>query len=277
MTPETFSVVPCQYELTGASSVEDLCGRAENLIATAGGADVYVLPELFVVDATSGSGESVAEYCLDESETETFHAWCGRVATEHDAVVVGGTYYVDDDGIRNRCPVATPDGDVLTYDKRHPIPSEREEGVLAGEEEPPLVDHQGVTVAPLVCYDVEFPSDVRGVVERGAEVLAVPSWTAATDGYQRVRRCAAARAVENQAYVVQTSLVGTHPREGISEATGRSTVFAPCDDIVGPHGTRLSLPRDESAVAGCTLDVEALRESRKSATVRPYTDAREEE
>lgn len=272
MPPHTLAVAPCQYELGAPDSIPALCDRAESLLDEAGPADVYVLPELFAVDATGDEGEGPAELALDARECDRFHEWCAEAAKRRDALVVGGSYYVRDDGVRNRCPVALPDGTVRTYDKRHPIPGERDGGVRPGDDRPPVVEHEGVGVGVLVCYDVEFPETVRDVVDRGAELLAVPSWTAAEAGFQRVRRCSAARAVENQCYVVQTCLVGEHPREAVGTATGRSTVYAPCDDVVGAHGTRLSLPRDEAAAATCRLDVDALRASRERASVRPYAD-----
>ena len=275
MTLETLTVAPCQYELTGSASISELCDQATTLLSTAGPADVYVFPELFAVDAHDSPEADPADLVLTEADVSELHSWCLETAAERDAVVVGGSYYVDDDGIRNRCPISTPDGTLETYDKAHPIPNERDGGVMSGTTEPPLVDFQGTTISALICYDVEFPSTVRAVVDRGAELIAVPSWTAGTAGFERVSRCSAARAVENQAYVVQSSLVGTHPRDPESTATGRSAVYAPCDDVVGPHGTRLSLPRDEAAAASCALDIAALEESRERASVRPYTDAAE--
>lgn len=269
----TFDIALCQYELRPVESVDVLIDRIDDLLERAGPADCYVLPELLgvAVGITEVDGLSL----LDESECETLHAYLHEEAQVRDAVVVGGSYNVRDEAtgeIRNRCPIATPYG-VETYDKCHPIPSERDDGKAAGRDGPPVVEHHGVGIGVLICYDVEFPETVRDLVDRGAEVLAVPSWTSSEAGYQRVRRCSAARAVENQCYVATVPLIS-----GIEafEGTGRSSVFAPCDDIVGDSGTRLSLPRDEEAAATCTVDIGTLRHSRTAASVRPYTDAREE-
>ena len=269
----TFDIALCQYELQPAETVPALTDRIDHLLGRAGPADCYVLPELLgvAVGVTEADGLNL----LDESEWREFHEYLHEEAQTRDAVVVGGSYNVRDeetDEIRNRCPIATPYG-VETYDKCRPIPGERDDGKAAGREAPPVVEHNGVGVGVLICYDVEFPETVRDLVTRGAEVLAVPSWTSSEAGYQRVRRCSAARAVENQCYVATVPLVSS--LEGF-DGTGRSSVFAPCDDVVGESGTRLSLPRDEEAAATCTLDMDALRRSRKEASVRPYTDAREE-
>lgn len=268
----TLDVALCQYELTGVDELDALLDRTASLFDRAGAADVYVLPELFVTDLVADPSASTADTALDADEVDRLHGFLDREASERHALIVGGSYNVDDGGrLVNRCPVARPDGELLTYDKCHPTPSERDGGKQAGTARPPVVDHAGVGVGILVCYDVEFPETVRRLVDDGAELLAVPSWTQTEAGHQRVRRCAAARAVENQAYAAYVPLVGEHLGEEW-RATGRASAFAPCDDVVGAHGTRLSLPQDEHAAGTCRVDVAALRESRSTAAVRPYGD-----
>lgn len=270
----TFDVALCQAELQPLDGVDALIDQMAILVERAGPGDCYVFPELLGVAPELDQAGDDALAVLDADQVDTLHAWLLDTATARDAIVVGGSYNVRDastDEIRNRAPIATPDG-VETYDKCRLILKERDHGKVAGSDPPPVVEHHGVGVGVLVCYDVEFPEVVRDLVDRGAEVLAVPSWTGSEAGYQRVRRCAAARAVENQCYAATVPLVSRV--EGF-EGTGRSSVFAPCDDVVGDAGTRLSLPKDEDAVATCSLDLDALRRSRSEASVRPSTDARE--
>jgi predicted amidohydrolase len=264
-------VALCQYRFDAVDSIDELTERAETLFERAGTADVYVLPELFAVDAVRPTAGALPT--LAESEFDALRAWCRRQAEHRNAVVVAGSAYVEIDGtIRNRSLIATPDGTVVAYDKLRPIPQERSDGVVPGKKQPPLIQYNGTEIGVLLCYDVEFPSVARSAVDRGAELLVVPSWTAHEGGYQRVRRCAAARAVENQVYVAQVCLVGSHPTESLEGGTGRSALFAPCDDVVGADGTRLSLSRDRHAAATTAVDLERLRTARQSASVRPYTD-----
>ncbi|WP_416840933.1 nitrilase-related carbon-nitrogen hydrolase [Haloferax sp. DFSO52] len=254
-------------------TVSELNARITDAVRQAGPADLYIMPELLGAGPTYDPAVPPTDRPLSDDGVQQLHGHLATLAEEKDAIVVGGSYPATgpEDGIYNRCPIATPE-DVLTYDKRNPIPEEREYGTRSGDAEPPLIRHKGVTVAPLVCYDVEFPELVRSVVDRGAEILAVPSWTGSTAGAERVRRCAAARAVENQCYVAQVPLVteqGADP-----SGTGRSVVFAPCDDVCGSGGTRLTLPLDQQVSAACPVDVDELRRSRTHASVGPYTDYR---
>ncbi|WP_227356549.1 nitrilase-related carbon-nitrogen hydrolase [Haladaptatus salinisoli] len=273
---ETFVIALCQYELRGVESLDGLLRRVEASFDRAGDADLYVLPELFANDRLEEAGDADATG-IDPGERARLHEFLSSAANERDAVVVGGSYDATDEGSTyNRCPIAVPGSSVRTYDKLHPTPEERRRGKRPGDGPAPVVEHEGVGIGVAVCYDVEFPNLVRGLADRGAEVVAVPSWTADEAGYQRVRRCSAARAVENQLYVAQVSVVGNRPGGDLT-GTGRSAVFAPCDDVVGAHGTRLSLPRDESAAATYSVDVTALRKSRTDAAVRPYADANRRE
>jgi len=270
-TGKGFDIALCQYELAGLQSIDAVLSRADTLLDRAGTADAYILPELFTADATTpGPGELPV---LTQSAFERLLKWCGDRAVALDALVVGGSAYVKSDrGPVNRVPIGVSEGTLRTYDKVRPTPFERERGIVPGRGEPPVLNVDGVDIGVLVCYDIEFPTLARATVDRGAELLAVPSWTDEKAGYQRVSRCCAARAIENQAGVVQVSAVGTHPSPAVSGPTGRSTVYTPCDDIVGPHGTKLSLPRDEEAVATSTVETERLRIARDSASARPYSD-----
>jgi predicted amidohydrolase len=268
-----FRVALCQYALGTADSVAGVRTAAEELFDAAGEADMYVLPELLLTDVVGepDAAGDVREHALDVAATDAYHEFLLAAAKERDAVVVGGSYNaVDGDDVYNRMPIATPE-ELLTYDKQHPTPEERSAGKCLGPERPPVVDHRGVAIGVLNCYDVEFPETTRAVADAGVEVLAVPSWTATEAGVERIERCAAARAVENQQYVASVPLVGE--RDG-TVGLGRASTFAPCDDVLGPHGTGIRLPRDTHAAAATTLDVTALRESRERASVRPYVDAR---
>ncbi|MCD8525998.1 MAG: carbon-nitrogen hydrolase family protein [Alphaproteobacteria bacterium] len=59
-----------------------------------------------------------------------------------------------------------------------------------------------------ICYDSEFPLLVRTLAEKGAELILAPSCTDTVAGYMRVRIGCQARALENQCYVAQSSVVG---------------------------------------------------------------------
>lgn len=270
MSQTTLDIALCQYAFGGVKTIDAFWERITTLFERCGPADAYILPELIGYDVAVSNGRK--KYQLTNSEIGEFHEKLASEANNRDAIIVGGSYRVSDgDKLYNRAPIALPDESVRTYTKQRPVPAEREDGVASGSHAGPVFEHKGVSVGVLICYDSEFPDVVRDVFERGAEVIALPSLTGSAAGYQRVSRCSAARAVENQAYVLQVPLVGTHP-SGQKEGVGRASCFAPCDDVAGPDGTRLTLPPGEHAVGIQRLNVDLIRESRTSASVRPYSD-----
>ena len=81
-----------------------------------------------------------------------------------------------------------------------------------------------------ICYDVEFPELCRLYAEQGVQILFVPFLTDTQNGYNRVRRCAQARAVENECYVAIAGCVGNLPRvNNMDIQYAQSAVFSPSD------------------------------------------------
>jgi predicted amidohydrolase len=61
----------------------------------------------------------------------------------------------------------------------------------------------GLTVGVQTCYDLRFPELSRALVDRGADVLALPAaWVAGPHKQQQWTTLVAARAIESTAYVV---------------------------------------------------------------------------
>jgi len=134
------------------------------------------------------------------------------------------------------------------------------------------------TVGVMTCYDSEFPEVGRHFMLSGAQILLCPSDTYTERGFYRVRRCCAARAVENQVYVVECHLVGglsvpvDHPFTGY----GRSSILAPIDEHCGTNDGVLyeaDSGENELVLQG-EVDLEALARSRQSSEATILKDRR---
>ena len=92
---------------------------------------------------------------------------------------------------------------------------------------------ESATAGLSTCYDLRFPELYRQQVDAGAEVFLVPAaWPAARVGHWTL--LGRARAVEDQAFVVQCNTAGTPAR---TEMGGRSQVVAPNGDVLAEAGT----------------------------------------
>ncbi|PTW53221.1 putative amidohydrolase [Breoghania corrubedonensis] len=81
-----------------------------------------------------------------------------------------------------------------------------------------------------ICYDVEFPAIARAQAEAGAWLILAPSTTEGVMGASRVAIGAAARALENQCYVVTAPTSGKAPWSvAVDVSRGAARVVCPPD------------------------------------------------
>jgi apolipoprotein N-acyltransferase len=93
------------------------------------------------------------------------------------SIEAGGTLvigYTEDPDKYNRAALVTAAAvPALVYDKQHPVTFQGDHSVGG----PVRVAATGIgRVAPIICYDLDYPDTAREAVRRGAQLLAVPSW-----------------------------------------------------------------------------------------------------
>ncbi len=130
--------------------------------------------------------------------------------------------------------VYAPDGALVSrYAKLHPFSFGGETNHYQAGDEIELIDMGEFRVAPFVCYDLRFPEAFRRAVRAGAEVLVViANWPAAREAHWLA--LLAARAIENQAYVVGLNRVGSDPHLSYS---GKSLILGPRGETLVGGGT----------------------------------------
>ncbi|MBA3487121.1 MAG: amidohydrolase, partial [Lysobacter sp.] len=128
-----------------------------NLIAPLQGAsDLVLLPETF----TSGFSNDA----IDDAETMDGPSveWMRAQAATLGAAVTGSVQLRVDDGaggsgVFNRLLLATPEGALHSYDKRHLFRYAGEHERYAAGRERLTVEWKGWRICPQVCYDLRFP------------------------------------------------------------------------------------------------------------------------
>jgi predicted amidohydrolase len=138
------------------------------------------------------------------------------------------------DGIlRNTAYFFAPDGTMGTQEKIVLTSRERDcWGITSGNQ----VRYFDTRFGPLgiaICYDIEFPLIARSQAEAKVRIILSPSCTSSLRGYYRVRVGAQARALENQAYVVQCATIGKTPWLSGGTIVGAAGVYVPPD--LGPR------------------------------------------
>jgi predicted amidohydrolase len=198
------------------------------------------------------------------------------LAKLHQLWIVGGSFpHQTSQGLLNRCLVLGPSGEVVVQDKLHITPWEVAEWNMIGGSAWPIIDIGVCKIGVAICYDVEFPEQIRALAEAGAEVLCVPYCTDDANGHHRVTRCALARAVENTMYVVTAGGIGSiRQREGFAHHFAESVIATPCDVGFPPEGILARTLPGQAQCLVADFDLALLRKKRTSGTVLPLRDLR---
>ncbi|MGI5467639.1 carbon-nitrogen hydrolase family protein [Streptomyces sp. CA-132043] len=205
--------------------------------AAAAGAGLLACPELYLTGYAIGSGvRELAEPADGESADEI-----ARIAAEHGIGVAYGYPERDGGTVYNSVQLIGPDGTRLAnYRKTHLFGCFEQEMFTPGDRPVVQAELAGVRIGLMICYDVEFPENVRAHALAGTDFLVVP--TAQMHPYQFVAESLIpVRAFESQLYIAYVNRTGP---EGEFEFVGLST-------LAGPDGVvRARAGRGEETVLG---------------------------
>ncbi|MFC6718431.1 carbon-nitrogen family hydrolase [Natrialbaceae archaeon GCM10025810] len=258
---DAWTIALAQLEID-AGAVEGNVERALRAVDEAAdrGADLVALPELFNVGYFAFD---LYGRCAEPFEGETFTR-LREAAADRGIAVLAGTIVEDlaatesvetpaDEGLANTAALFGPDGDLeLVYRKHHLFGYESAESdLLVPGDRLEVAEVGPFTVGVTTCYDLRFPELYRAYVDRGVDLVLVPSaWP-----YPRIEHwetLSRARAIENQCFVATINGSGTFED---AELLGRSTVY-------DPWGVPLASSGDEPALVTTTLDPGAIERIR---------------
>lgn len=207
------------------AAAEEAAARAK-----AGGAHLLILPEMYL------SGYDIGELAFELAEPAEGPNFkrMAEAARRHGIALLYGHGETDESGhCYNTATLIDAQGRRrLAYHKAHLYGDEERAVFTAGGTLGVPVDLNGVMIAVLVCYDVEFPEAVRTLALQGAELICVP--TALMAPNKAVPELVIpARAYENGVFVAYGNRCG-HETTLVYE--GLSTVAAPDGSIVARAG-----------------------------------------
>lgn len=280
--PERVRVATVQFQMRRINSIDEFEQQVEYFVDTASDyrADFVTFPELFTLQLLSLEGkplgpvesiEKISEY------TPRFIAFMERLAVSYNINIIGGTHpsRMEDGDIHNVAYVFLRDGSVHTQQKLHPTPSERSWWNIRGGEGNSVIHTDCGPIGVMICYDSEFPEIARHLVDQGALMLFVPFCTDERRGYIRVRYCCAARAIENQCYVVMSGVVGNLPNvENMDIHYAESCILTPSDFPFSRDGIAADTAPNTETVAIADLSLSDLLTARQSGAVQNLKDRR---
>jgi len=258
MTRSTFTLALFQSEALADTPVERLT-RLETAAAKAAkkSADLLVTPELYM----SGYNVGAAIKKRAEPRDGPFLSAAAEIAQRNGLALAIG--YPERAGkvIYNATAMIDADGALRgSYRKLH-LPGRFEKETFALGDDFQLFEIAGLKVAPLICYDVEFPEAVRNRALAGADLIIAP--TALRVHYAHVARLTIpARAFENGTYVAYANHAG---QEGDWHFCGLSCIAAPDGSILVQAGSGEELviaALDPARIAAARADIPYLEERR---------------
>ncbi|MEI4262838.1 carbon-nitrogen hydrolase family protein [Roseovarius sp. D0-M9] len=200
--------------------------------AAAGGARLLIAPELAL--SGYGRGEVLTRVC--EQADGAWAQTLGAAAAEHDISVIAG-FPEDAGGV---CHISA-----LIIDRAAPhAPQIYRKGCLYGAYERSLftaagpstviVRLEGLNVGCLICYDVEFPENVRRLAVACADLIAVPTALPKDTPSEFIaRHTIRARAFESQVFIAYADNADSD--EGFTYQ-GLSSIAAPDGAVLAAAG-----------------------------------------
>ncbi|MFF2851239.1 carbon-nitrogen hydrolase family protein [Streptomyces sp. NPDC058001] len=221
------------------------------------GAGLLVTPEMFLTgyaigadvsrlaEPADGEGADAVAEIASRYGVAVAYGYPERGERDEQAVVFNSVQLIGPDGTR-----------LAGYRKTHLFGCYEHDLFTPGEQTVVQAELGGIRVGLMICYDVEFPENVRAHALAGTDLLLVP--TAQMHPFQFVAESLVpVRAFENQMYVAYVNRTGP---EGEFEFIGLST-------LAGPDGiARTRAGRGEDLVVA-DVDAEFLAASREA---NPY-------
>ena len=206
--------------------------RAADALAAHPGADLAVFSELYL-----------SAYDLRALDETARPVGCDELAAVAEAAARAGTAVVigfaernGDGSFSNSAACIDRDGSLAgVYRKTQLYAGERK--VFRPGTELRLVRLAGVAVAPLICFDVEFPEPVRALALAGAELLVTVSANMEPFGPDH-ELATRARALENRLPHLYANAVGTIGR---LDFVGLSRSVGPAGEVLAQAGAEEEL------------------------------------
>ncbi|MHA2117543.1 MAG: nitrilase-related carbon-nitrogen hydrolase [Candidatus Thorarchaeota archaeon] len=222
--------------------------------------DVLVLPELInsgYVFNNQDEANSLSEQIPDGDFSNALRKW-----SEGGGLIVAGLCEMSDGKLYNSAGVFGNGMHLTTYRKIQLFNKEKE-WFLPGNEEPPVISHNGNRFGVMVCFDWVFPEISRILALKGAQVILHPANLV-------LPFCPDAmitRSIENRVFTATSGRTGEE----------RDVCFIGGSQITTPKGELLSR-MDEGHTGLLWADVELTEADNKSLTKRNdvFTDRRPE-
>ena len=204
--------------------------------------NLLILPEMFT------TGFSMQVKLLAEPMDGTSVNWMIKQAKKNNIHLAGSLIIRETDEFFNRLIVASPEGQIQHYDKKHLFSYADENLNYSPGKQELIIAVNGLKIAFFICYDLRFPVWSRNIKLKYDVAVYIANWPEKRKEHWIT--LLKARAIENQSYVIGVNRIGDDGN-GI-DYSGESAVY-------NYLGQKISTTKPhEFRVENVTLDIEAL-------------------
>lgn len=227
----------------------------------------FLGPQFHKVELAEGLDGPTARRFAALADELSIHLLVGSLAERR--ILAGGE--IDKQRCHNTSILFGPDGQrIAVYRKMHlfdvDVPGGltiRESDSIAPGDEVVVAETALGNIGMSICYDLRFPELYRALVEKGADILCVPSAFTLTTGKDHWHTLLRARAIETECHVLAPAQWGTHDEAGKRRSYGHSLIVDPWGVVLADrgHGEGLCLAE---------IDPERTAAVRRSIPVRDH-------
>ena len=231
--------------------------------AAKNGARLIVLPEMFAIMGKTPNDKVTIKEKSGQGKIQNF---LSTLSKKYKVWIIGGTIPVESDDpnkVRASCLVFNDKGvNVARYDKIHLFdvtlsPTEKyteSQTTEAGDEIVALETPFG-KIGLAVCYDIRFPELFNCLIQKGVEIIVLPTAFTVNTGKAHWEILARSTALYNFCYFVGACQGGLHPNG--RETYGHSL-------IVEPWGKIVAEKKDDSpGIIYADIDLDNVNQARK--------------
>jgi predicted amidohydrolase/GNAT superfamily N-acetyltransferase len=269
-----------QWQMRPYNNIGELMKQAEYFVDAVSDyqADFVLFPEMFNAPLMADYNHMDAAKAMRELAkfTKPIITEFSKLAVSYNVNIIAGSLpTVFEDSLYNVSYLFRRNGSMEEAYKIHPTPSEISSWGMRGGDEVKVFETDAGKIGILICYDVEFPELSRILAVQDMQILFVPFLTDTQNGYNRVKFCAQARAVENECYVAIAGCVGNLPNVNNMElAYAQSAVFTPSDFAFPTNCIQSEATPNAEMIVIADVDLSTLEELHEYGSVQNLKDRR---
>lgn len=270
-----------QWQMRSVKGLEQLLEQVEFFVDVVSGykCDFLLFPEYFIAPLMAPFNALPEPDAVRQLAqfTEPLREKFIELAVSYNVnIITGSMPYIDEDArLLNVGYLVRRDGSWDSFEKIHITPSEANAWGMVGGDYIRCFDTDAGKIGILICYDVEFPELARLLSDEGMQILFVPFHTDTQNGFNRVRYCARARAIENECYVAITGSVGNLPKvENMDIQYAQSAFFSPCDFAFPTEGVITEATPNAEMILIADLNLDLLKDLHYFGSVHNLIDRR---